>query len=210
MEKKSLISEDRRQAILEAAWNLIAEQGSLQLRQVDIARAAGVSRQTIYLAFGGFSGLLVSVLEHRDRMSDEVRRLRHIRETSPGDWQDFAAYLEAWFDYLPQVYPVVIVLNDAARSDPAAMEAYASRVQRGLRAGLRQMAEKLAARGALRPGLEPRMAGDLAWSLVHPATWRLLVDECGWTEDEFRASRLAVIRQHLVAEGATGGADIDD
>lgn len=40
-------------------------------------------------------------------------------------------------------------------------------------------------------------AAEMAWSLVHPASWRLLVVECGWKPGEFRATPLRAIGQLL-------------
>lgn len=42
-------------------------------------------------------------------------------------------------------------------------------------------------------------AAEMAWtwSLVHRASWRLLVVECGWKPGEFRATRLRAIEQLL-------------
>jgi len=56
------ITEETRVAILDAAWELIVERGKLDVGQAEIAAKAGVSRQTIYLAFGGRAGLLVAML----------------------------------------------------------------------------------------------------------------------------------------------------
>jgi len=41
------------------------------------------------------------------------------------------------------------------------------------------------AAGALAPGLDVTRAADILWTLNHPDLWQLLVDERGWTPDEW-------------------------
>jgi len=86
------ITEETRVAILDAAWELIVESGKLDVVQAEIAAKAGVSRQTIYLAFGGRAGLLVAMLRNRDAHSGQVARLMEIadgRGSTPGDFMAF-------------------------------------------------------------------------------------------------------------------------
>jgi hypothetical protein len=53
--------------------------------------------------------------------------------------------------------------------------------QRRYEANSRLVAEWARA-GALRPGLSARAATDLLWAVGGPDTYRLLVDERGWSE----------------------------
>ncbi|MGH2626082.1 MAG: hypothetical protein ACRDHY_05470, partial [Anaerolineales bacterium] len=47
--------------------------------------------------------------------------------------------------------------------------------------------------GGLAAGWTADKAAQLAWSLVHPASWRLLVVESGWSAGDFRRSRIDII-----------------
>ena len=58
-----------RVAILDAAVQLFLEQAVEQadeVRLVDIARKAGVSRRSVYVHFGSRTGLLVAMVQHFD------------------------------------------------------------------------------------------------------------------------------------------------
>jgi len=192
--KKTPISEETRVAILNAAWKLVAETRSLDVSQSKIAEAAGVSRQTVYLAFGSRAGLLTEMARNMDQQSDHVARLVAAAQSAASGPTEFQRYLEIWLDYLPMIYPVGILLDAAALTDPEAAAAWNDRMKHSLLAGLKRVLAGLDARGETAPGIGPDEAAELIWSLVHPATWRLLVVECGWTPERFRQSRMEIIR----------------
>ena len=52
-----------RQRILDATWDLLVERGSGDVPLEEVARAAGVSRQTVYAHFGSRTDLLVALVE---------------------------------------------------------------------------------------------------------------------------------------------------
>ena len=54
---------DTRTRALKAAWKLLEEGGS-SVRMADIAKAAGISRQAVYLHFPTRAELLVAVTRH--------------------------------------------------------------------------------------------------------------------------------------------------
>jgi len=195
--KTKPISDDTRAAILDATWTLIAKRKRLDLSHTEIAAAAGVSRQTIYLAFGGRAGLLTAMLRNKDTQSDHVARLIQIGQSENPGVKDLERYLEVWMDYLPLVYPVAILLDAAAVTDEEAAAAWDDRMKSALLMGFERILKKLA-KAELVVG-KPAHLAQLAWSLVHPTAWRLLVVECGWTPQEFRRSRLELVRSLITA-----------
>ena len=199
--KKQPISAETRTAILEAAWSLMAARQRLDIGQADIAAAAGVSRQTVFMAFGNRAGLLTEMARNMDARSDHVARLGAISHAASVDPADFLRYLEIWLDYLPRIYPVGILLDAAALTDGEAAQAWDDRMKGALLAGMKRVLAHLARGGHLAAGLKPGPAAELVWSLVHPAMWRLLVVECGWTPAAFRRSRLAIIRATVLKGG---------
>ena len=50
-----------RTRILETAWRLIGERQDASVSLLEIAREAGVSRQTVYVNFGSRAGLLLAM-----------------------------------------------------------------------------------------------------------------------------------------------------
>jgi AcrR family transcriptional regulator len=196
--KKKAISEETRAAILNATWSLVAEKRRLDIGQAEIAAAAGVSRQTVYLAFGSRAGLLTAMARNKDLQSDHVARLGQISQSDPMTPEDLQSYVEIWLDYLPLIYPVGILLDAAALTDAEAASAWDDRMKGALLGGLKRVFRQLAKRGQLAAGLKPDQAAEQVWSLMHPATWRQLVVECGWSPKEFRRSRLDIIRATML------------
>jgi AcrR family transcriptional regulator len=192
--KRKPISEETRAAILNATWSLIAKKKRLDVSQTEIAAAAGVSRQTVYLAFGNRAGLLTAMARNKDLQSDHVARLGRISHADTVRSEDLLRYVEVWLDYLPLIYPVGILLDAAALTDAEAASAWDDRMKSALLAGLKRILRQLSKDGHVVPGLKPDRAAEQVWSLIHPTAWRQLVVGCGWSPEEFRRSRLDIIR----------------
>jgi AcrR family transcriptional regulator len=202
--KRKPISEATRMAILDATWRLIVKRGRLDFGQADIAKAAGVSRQTVYLAFGDRAGLLLAMARNRDTQTDHVMRLGKIREAESATPVDFVEYVGIWLDYLRQLYPVAILLDAASVTDPDVAAAYDDRMKGALLGGFKRVLRLLAKGGHLAAGVKPDTAAEIIWSLVHTTAWRQLVVELGWSPEEFRRSRLEIIRATVLAKDETG------
>jgi AcrR family transcriptional regulator len=196
--KKSTISEETQHAVLDAAWKLMATRGRLDVGMAEIAAAAGVSRQTLFYAFGNRPGLLVAMVRHRDAQGDSLARLAAIARGTGADAATLHAFVDAWLTYLPEVYPVAIQLEAEALTDAAAAAAWHDRFfVKGLRRGFELILGRMAAASALPRGSDPARLADLLLGLVTPSAWRLLVVECGWSAAEFAASRRALVRAAL-------------
>ena len=191
------ISPETRDAILTAAWQLIAAQGRTDVSQSDIAKSAGVSRQTVFYAFGNRAGLLTAMAAHHDDHSPLLARLNDISRNAPPTVEGLTDFLSAWLDYLPEVFPVASLLDAAALTDPDAKAAIENRMVGRLLAGLTARMTAMAKAGTLVQGRDPARTAEAIWELIHVPAWRLLVVDRGWTAEEFRQSRLA-LAIHLV------------
>lgn len=184
-------------AVLDAAWDLIAESGRADISMAAIAARAGVSRQTLHLAFGDRVGLLHAMLRRKDRKSPAAARLYGFSDRPIETADDFLSLIDAWLDYLPVIYPVGSQLDAAALNDEGAAAAWDDRMKGALLHGFRVKLGPLADKGLLAPRWTVDRAAEFAWSMVHPAMWRLLVVESGWSAEEFRRSRLETVRHSL-------------
>jgi AcrR family transcriptional regulator len=191
---------DTRSRILELAWQRIAAQGDAAISLVDLAREAGVSRQTLYLQFGSRAGLLQAMVDYRDAQSTVVPRLARARETMTPR-EAFEPYVRAWFEYLPQVFPVARALASAIDAgDLDAHAAWESRMKK-LRGGFLQMTRALHEAGALRAGWTAATAADWMFNLTHVDTWQHLVVEAHWKPKEAVDRIVATLRETLLADG---------
>lgn len=195
------ISDETRASILETAWNLMAEQRRLDAGMAEIAAAAGVSRQTLFLAFGNRAGVLVAMARHQDTRGDHVQRMRQVAATG-ADRPALHAFVDLWLDYLPLVYPVAIQLETGSLSDADANAAWQDRIfSQGVRMGLDRILGQIAAGGGIDPGQDPSRLADLCLALLVPSAWRYLVVERGWTAEAFARSRHMLVDAVLASAG---------
>ncbi len=184
------ISEETRLAVLEAAWQCMSVPGGMNAGMAEIAAAAGVSRQTLFYAFGSRPGLLVAMVRYRDGQTDHVRRLAEIARSEEADLGALRSFTDIWIDYLPIVYPVAYQLESGAATDPDIALAWNDRFfNMGLHRGFERILGRMAASGTLPRGADTAWLADLCLSLVVPSAWHLLIVQCRWTQARFRASR---------------------
>jgi AcrR family transcriptional regulator len=194
---------DTRTHILEIAWRLIGERQDAAVTLVDIAQAAGVSRQTLYVNFGSRAGLLTAMVAHHDEASAEPVALARARSTQPAA-QALDTYIRAWFRYVPKVFPVARALAAASLTDEDARAAWDSRMQL-VRGGLLELMQGLKRTGNLQAGWTPEAAADWCFSMLHVDTWQHLVIERHWKPTELAQRASAALRATLVREPPASG-----
>ena len=194
------ISDETRATILATAWDMMSAQGRLDAGMAEIAAAAGVSRQTVFYAFGNRAGLLVAMARHNDTLSAHVPRMRMLARGPGADASTLRDFVDAWLAYLPEIYPVAIQLAVASLADADAAAAWQDRIfSQGLRLGLDLILTRMAAAGALPAGTDPSPAADLCLTWLVSSAWRYLVVERGWTPRAFADSRQSLVRQLIEA-----------
>ena len=185
-----------RTRILETAWRLIGERQDASVSLLEIAREAGVSRQTVYVNFGSRAGLLLAMVEHRDATSPELDRMKRSRLDQPAD-ELLEAVVRNWFKYVPVVFKVAYALQAAATTDEDARQALDSRMQL-LRDGLLTVMQRLQSDGRLARGWSAETAADWCYHLVHLDTWQHLVIERGWKPADVVQRTVTTLRAVLI------------
>jgi AcrR family transcriptional regulator len=187
-----------RARLLEAAYELVVERGFAAASMAAIAKAAGVSRQAVYLHFGSRAGLLVAMARHRDAGSDRLARVRTaLADAAPAELID--AYFGAWLDYVAEVFPIARLLAVAAENDADAALAWNSRMEQ-LRTGIATAMRRLRDAGLLGADWTLQAAVDWAWSQAHPDVWRHLVVERGWEGEAAKARIVSALRATLTGQ----------
>jgi AcrR family transcriptional regulator len=184
-----------RARILEATLALVEEaQGPLAMSA--IAKAAGLSRQALYLTFEDKADLFVALLRYVDGRRGLVPELAKIRDAPTGT-AALLALVDMHARLSPGLKPIADAFELLRRQDPAAERAWQDRLDHRL-AGCRAVTARLAAEGRLRPGLDPLAAADLVWTLTSLRTWDELVAQRGWSADEYRERMSALLLSALV------------
>jgi AcrR family transcriptional regulator len=169
--------------ILEAALALIAKRGGADVTMAEIAKAAKVSRQAVYLHFADRADLLVNLIRYTDQkrgLDEEIRRL----EQAPTGAAQLRAMASLQARLNPGIWAQARAFEAVRRTDKAADRSWRDRLQHRLD-GCRAIVARLQKEGALRPGLDPATAADLLWNITSLRTWEDLVLDRKWSARQY-------------------------
>jgi AcrR family transcriptional regulator len=178
-----------RSDILDTAQRLFEERGYAATTMEAIAAGAGVALKTVYVAFETKGGLLRALWNHLLRGGRDdvpVAQQQWYREVLEEPDPERQLRLTAQNSRVVKlrIAGVLEVIRSAAPIDPD-IGALWSRIQKEFHANQRVIVESLHDKGALQPGLDVDRAADILWTLNHPSLWQLLVDERGWSPEEY-------------------------
>ena len=195
-----------RRAIVAAAAELFIAQGYAATTIEAIAKAANVSRKTVFLAAGSKFVLLKDAYDWSLVGDDEPipmadrAPVQNILATD-----DPAKAVRLWAamvtDTASRAAPIGAVLAAAAHVDDDAAALVRLSDQHRLQ-GARAFVAHLAAIGGLRPGLTSVEAADLCWLAMDPGPYVRLVIERGWSTVRFRRWLTAAVSRELLGDRA--------
>ena len=188
---------DTRTNILRSTWKLLETGTASGVRMVDIAKAAGVSRQAVYLHFPNRSELLIATTRYIDEVKDTDIRLAASRSAKTGIAR-LNAFIEAWGNYIPEIYGVGRALMAMQDTDKEARIAWADRMQ-ALRQGCEAAVKDLSRDRQLVPRLPVEQATDILWVLLSVRNWEQFTIECGWPQDKYIKTMKTLAARMLVA-----------
>jgi len=154
-------SEDSRDAILQAATELVVEQGHAAVSIEKIAQRAGAGKQTIYRWWPSKGDLLMEALARKADL--------HIPLPDEGSW---AADLRRMLDdsYVlaraPQIVELLRALMAEAQLDPAFGARFRTEFLQRRRAALAILVERARQRGDLPASLTAEFAADVVFGVL--------------------------------------------
>jgi AcrR family transcriptional regulator len=173
----------RREAVVEVARRLFLREGFSGTTIANIAEGAGVSEETVYKAFGNKIALLRAVRDkalagqapvHAERRSDRMQANENDPRKIIREWGVLT------MEVAPKVAPVLILVREAAASDPELArlqdEMDAARLTR-----MTHNARTLVNTGQLRQGINLDAAADVLWTYSSPELYELLVIRRAWS-----------------------------
>jgi len=190
---------ETRTRILQSALTLLESGGGNGVRMADIAKQAGISRQAVYLHFPTRAELLIATTLYVDEIKAIDDRLAKSRAAASGIAR-LDAYIDAWGNYIPEIYGILKALLAMKDSDDAAAAAWDGRMQ-AMREGCAAAIKALKDDGKLAAGLKPDQATDLLWTLLSVRNWEQLTIDCGWPQKRYIASLKRLARQAVVIDG---------
>ena len=187
-ERKALATRHR---VLDAAEALFIRDGYAATTMTAIADAAHVAVQTPYAIFGTKRAILTELVAARVVGDDEraplVNRAEfRAIEGDPDPRRQLAHLASLAAQIGNRIAALYQVMAAAAGSDPDIAEVY-ERQQEARYKDQRRIALSLSRTSALRSGLSVARATDIIWTLANPNTHHALVNERGWTTEEYEA-----------------------
>jgi AcrR family transcriptional regulator len=187
-----------RRLIVDAARKLFLERGYTATTMDAIAKEAGVAVSTVYAAYKNKRAILRAIREawheqtrarelneEASRQPDPEQRLRMVSHAARRQWETGGA--------------VVAVYQGAAAADREAA-AELREALRGRRAALDRVVEGMEA--ALRPGLDAARAAAVLRALCHAEVYRELVEDSGWSPEEYEAWLSQTLKEQLLPSAA--------
>lgn len=176
--------------ILEAAYALI-QQGAPRASMAEIAQAAGISRQALYMHYANRETLLFALNQYLAQRFDFAESLQLINE-APDGIESLRASAAFQARLYPQVWAVVRALESAQGDDEEARRVW----QAQLRSDLDSCAltvKRLRREKLLRPELDVATATDLLWALTSIPLWEELVLQRGWSAKRYEKHVAALL-----------------
>ena len=196
-------AEQARRHVVDTATPLFVEHGYEATSMRQLADAAGVSLQTLYNAFDSKFGVFSAVMDvviagDHEPLTMAERPAAHRLHTIDDPRALVRAAVAGAVPVLARLARIFPVLRAAAVSDPQVAESYQRYTIEGRYEALRPLGERLAALGALPAGTDATRATDIAWTVLSPDAFDLLVSHRGWTDAEFAAWATTTLLTALV------------
>jgi len=189
-------AEQTRRRILDAVYQRLHDAPTTPVSVEQVARAAGVSRSTVYLVFGSRAGLFDALTDDLwwqragfqqvvDAVADPDAR-RHLRGGIAGGVRVFAAHRD-----------VFRALFSMAELDADAVGGAISRIEQNRAGGMVHLAQRLAEQDLLRAEVSVEQAADLLWLLTSFDAFDQLYTGRGLPADEVAGLLIAAAERSL-------------
>ncbi len=180
--------------IIESARDLFLEQGYGATTIDAISARAGVAVSTVYTIFKNKRGILKAIREEWHLQSGQRDIYQQaIEQTDPAKCIELAAHASRrqW----ETSASMMSIYNGAATTDPEAA-AELDTALNGRRAGMERFITAIS--GILRPDLSQERALAIYLALTKPEIYQELVDQGGWTPDEYESWLAELLKQQLL------------
>jgi len=149
------------------------------VRMGDIAKAAGVSRQAVYLHFDSRVELMSATTKHIDEVLGLDERFARVQEAKDAG-EALELFIEVWCTYIPEIYGISKALLAVRDEDEAAASAW-DECMDCLRSASNEIIDGLDREGLLSAKWDIEEAGELLFAMLSIQNWEQLTLGCGWT-----------------------------
>lgn len=172
-----------KEAVLDAAQELLLSRGYGATTIAAVAAGAGVSQESVYKYFGTKAGLVRQIYERGLRGAGPVpAEMRsdaaQEQEADPRRLMETLGELSA--EVLSQGAPVWILIRDAAAGGHAELIQHLEQIRDEKYRRMLLIARRLLRSGHIKPSLTEEQAADIMWFYTSPELYEVLVLQRGW------------------------------
>jgi AcrR family transcriptional regulator len=187
-----------RTQILDAAMALVIKRGEAGVTMAEIAKAAHVSRQAVYLNFADRGDLLLALVRHVDAKRGLERELQKIG-AAPTGLTALREMVSLQARMNPGVWAIARAMEAVRRTDEAVERSWQDRLAQRLE-GCRAIVARLAREGLLRKDLPANAAADILWTVTSLRTWEDLVLQRRWTGEQYEERIYRLLQDTLTSK----------
>lgn len=176
------------------------DDGGSAVRMSDIARAAGISRQALYLHFDARVDLLIATTRYVDEVTGVEKSLMPSRTAASGP-DRLRAFIAFSGGHWPNVQGVARALQAMRERDAEAEQAWQNRMS-AMREGCQAAIDMLDAENRLASGWTVKTATDLLSTMLSFENWDQLTRQCGWTNGAYVTNLQRQAEQTFIAKPA--------
>lgn len=174
-----------RETLVDTAREMLLRDGYAATTVPKLARACGVSAESVYKRFAGKTALVRAVVTHALQGAGPVAAETRADALAA---DDLPTLLRGWgrlaAEVAPRVAPILLIVHAAAAHDPE-LAILEGELDNNRRTRMTDNARRLAAAGHLPDGLSIEWAGDILWTYSSPQLYDLLIERSGWNLDQY-------------------------
>jgi len=164
----------------------------------DIAKAAGISRQALYLHFTNRTDLMIATVQYVDEVKGLYDKLTSLEEAKTST-ELLERCVDIWCNYIPEIYGMAKALLKTRDTDEATAAAWD-----GAMGCLRDLCETIIKRMEKEKILDPkwsrREAVDMMMTIISFYNWEQLVMEYGWSQKKYIKWIKTLLKQTFIKD----------
>jgi len=187
---------DTKTRILEATWQLLEQHRGQGVNMSDIAKAAGISRQAVYLHFASRTELMIATMNYVDEVKGLDERLNLFNSAKTGT-ELLDACVDVWGNYIPEIYGLAKAMLMTRDTDEAMAAAWNNSMN-CLREVCQATIDTLRREGKLASGWSPQEATDMFMTMISINNWEQLTIESGWSTEQYVSSMKTLLKRTFI------------
>ncbi|HEY9081076.1 TetR/AcrR family transcriptional regulator [Magnetovibrio sp.] len=189
---------DTRSRILEAACRLLEQSSGKAVRMSDIAKAAGVSRQAVYLHFESRDDLMIATRKYVDEVKGLEERLEVLQSATTGT-KLLEAIVDVWGNYIADIHAIDKAMMNTLETDEAKAAVW-NDCMRGLNDTCREAINALKGEKHLAPGWSRKEAVEICLTTLSIHNWEQLTLEYGWSTPQYVSRMKTLLKRALIVD----------